>query len=703
MGFWFFITGGILFLKWKDGKAIIPYLRSKFLFLILLVVSPFLISLANSIFLSVCPFGNGIWFYLFISIISMFLGIILASTVKTIAGKHPYLLFSFSVFGFASISVLEIYFYPQIFTFNPLIGLFPGTMYDELIEFDAKLFYFRFYNVLLFTGFLLLVNVIRSKFDSFWIKINKFKLYKGFSSVGIVLLFFTIYWLGNLVFGFTIPLSKIEIDLGGKLITEHFIMIYPKEISKEDVIISALHHEFYYEEISVGLNLSKKEKIVSLLFASSRQKKKYIGSANADMSKPWQNIVITDFYNHDLSLKHEIVHAFSSDFGGILFKMPYNLNPVLLEGIAEAIENKFGDQDLYSAAFMIRKFNKKISLEKLFSGLNFFGQSSSISYAYSGAFIKYLIEKYGVENLKKLYTDIDFMTYYGKSLAELEIEFSKFIDDQSYAYNPNRATLYFSGKPIFLKKCPRYVAYRMKKGNELYNKNDYRNSLEVYRDVYFNAESNSALTGIVNSLIKLNKNKEALDFLHKEIKKFENTTSISFLKILMADLYLRNDEFNSAADIYKKIILDYPHQEYVINALIRLSLGEAGKNILKRFVEGESKERKEIILSSNTLSILYKTFWLYGSIGENNKEIIDLMNRADNYLIQNDIDLYVVYKISQYFKDKGDFTAAKKFAKKAINYNLTDKGIRTLLEENLKKINFFINFKDKLKKKFIFN
>ncbi len=703
MGFWFFILGGILFIKWKEKIGFVLFLRSKILFITLVVVLPFLISLGNSIFLSVCPFGNGIWFYLFITIVSLFLGIFLGAIVKSIAGKHPFMLFSFAVFGFAFISLLEIYFYPQVFTFNPLIGLFPGTIYDELIEFSSGLFFFRLYNVLLFIGYLMLIGVLKSRFILLWNRLNDYRVYKSISSIVIIIIFFAIYWIGNLLFGFTIPLSKIENELGGKLTTEHFILIYPKETTKEDVIISAFHHEFYYEEISKALNLNKKGKITSLLFTSDRQKKKFIGTANADISKPWQNCVITDFYNHDLTLKHEIVHAFSSEFGGALLKMPYNLNPSLLEGIAVAIENKFGEQDLYSAAFMIRKFNKKISLGRLFSGLNFFGQSSSISYAYSGAFIKYLNEKYGVERFKELYADLDFFSHYGMTLKELETGFAKFIDEQNYLYNSNKAVLYFSGKPIFLKKCPRYVAYRMKKGNDFFNIKDYKNSLEVYRDVYFNAESHSALTGTINSLIKLNRNKEALNILQDEIKKFENTSSISVLKIQLADLYIRNDEFEQAAGIYKNIIESNSHQEYVINASIKLKLSETGNIVLKRYVEGAIKEKSELITGHNNLGTLHKIYWLSGFGKEKEETILVLMSKLGNFNILNDLDLYVVYKISQHFKDCGDFENAKKFAEMTINYNLSDKGFRTLLEENLKKINFFINFKDKLKRKFTFN
>ena len=50
----------------------------------------------------------------------------------------------------------------------------------------------------------------------------------------------------------------------------------------------------------------------------------------------------------------------------------------------------------------------------------------------------------------------------------------------------------------------------MKKGDEKFNKKDYIKSLDIYKDVYFNSQSGPALKGILNSMLKLNMNEEAL-------------------------------------------------------------------------------------------------------------------------------------------------------------------------------------------------
>lgn len=703
IGVWFFIAGGILFLKSKEKTGIIGFVKKQYRPVLSILLIPFIISFINSAFLSVCPFGNGILFFLFISIVSLFLGIITGAFAFEITSKHPYTLFFLFFLTFIVVSILEVFLYPQVFTYNPLIGLFPGPIYDELIDFDSKLLLYRIYNVILFSGFYILLRIMKGKYSAYWQLIRSKRILQAFHSLSVLLLFFAVYWIGNLIFGFTIPLSRIEKELGGKLTTEHFILIYPKEISKDKVEISALHHEFYYNEISKATNLYPADKITSVLFSSSEQKKKYIGSANADISKPWLNCVVTDFDHHDVTLKHEIVHAFSSLIGGKIFKASYWFNPALMEGFAVAIEDKEDNSSLYSAAFTIKKFNSKITAADLLSGYNFFGQVSSISYVYSGAFIKWLIEKYGVDKFKQIYTDPDYSKYYSKSLSELGKEFDSYIESAPYTYNENKAVLYFAGKPIFLKKCPRYVAYRIKEGKEFLASEKYQKSLEVFSEVYKSAESSQALSAVTASLIKLNRDREALNFLASEISKFERTNSIFSLRYQLADLYVRNGEFGKAKELYSGIVKDNPHQDYIFSSQIKLELMERGNNVIAEYVKAAKPgDRCRIMLETPGIETLYKIYWLI-DYKEKENLIFEWLGKMKSIFIRNDLDLYLLFKTSCFLKDAGRFGEAEKISSSLMGYIPSDKGIVPLLKENQRKINYFIKFADEIKEKFVYN
>ena len=79
----------------------------------------------------------------------------------------------------------------------------------------------------------------------------------------------------------------------------------------------------------------------------------------------------------------------------------------------------FDNMDIDYVAAFAKKNGYGFPVTELFSGFDFFGRASSISYVYSGAFVKFLLEKIGSEKLKMIYGNLDFENVYGKDLSSL--------------------------------------------------------------------------------------------------------------------------------------------------------------------------------------------------------------------------------------------------------------------------------------------
>ena len=152
------------------------------------------------------------------------------------------------------------------------------------------------------------------------------------------------------------------------------------------------------------------------LFDNRIQKKELFGAGNADVAKPWQNAIYISADSWDRTLKHELVHVFSAEFGTGLFKLASGFNPALIEGIAEAIEGTSDEISIKDFTYLAFSNNHKIDIESLFSGLNFFKSNSSLAYTFSGAFIKFLINKYGIEKVKLFYGNGDFRSVFKSDL-----------------------------------------------------------------------------------------------------------------------------------------------------------------------------------------------------------------------------------------------------------------------------------------------
>jgi len=112
---------------------------AKTLFILFLI--PFAISVINSLLTLFCSFIDGLMFYILIVPASISFGTALAFIISLIAKKYSKLIFFISLILFAIIPMLEIYFNPQVYFYSPLIGFFPGNIYDEGLSPDWTLFF----------------------------------------------------------------------------------------------------------------------------------------------------------------------------------------------------------------------------------------------------------------------------------------------------------------------------------------------------------------------------------------------------------------------------------------------------------------------------------------------------------------------------------------------------------------------------------
>ena len=120
-----------------------------------MLIIPFAISVGKSIVFGFCSFWDGFWFYVFVTVPSVVIGSALGSVIHILFKKFKVLLFIILFLLMLFIPVLEIYFYPQIYLFNPLFVYFPGTIYDEGLAVDTKIVLYRIFNLIFFLPLLI--------------------------------------------------------------------------------------------------------------------------------------------------------------------------------------------------------------------------------------------------------------------------------------------------------------------------------------------------------------------------------------------------------------------------------------------------------------------------------------------------------------------------------------------------------------------
>ena len=685
-----FISSGLLtvyFLrKYKNLGVLLPMVVTKYKLYLWLLFSPLLISILFNIIFQQCPICNGIIFYTVITIPAFYFGFVSGVFAYFLNKKFSYGLFILSFLLFVTIPLLEFYFNPQIYFYNPIIGLFPGTIYDEEILVSNTLILYRLLNVLFFSALLYFI-----------VKIGNKRNYKRYIFYGGVVLSFIAWIFIKPLLGFSSTNHSIEKVLKGESLTTNYKIIYPVNSNNNKKRLFVPEHEYYFQTLKRKTGLIPSNLVTSFIFENGDQKRELFGTKAANVAKPWQSQIYIDQYSLDNTLEHELAHIFAAEIGSTVLKITPNFNFALLEGYAMAIENDYAGFDIDYLAYLANKSDYKINLESLFSKLNFFGSASSISYIYAGSFIKYLVKQYGVKSVNGIYQDLDFQKHIGKNLKQLSDEYFGYLDSLNYPVNENRANYFFGYKPLIKKVCPREVANGLKEAWNEYSNENYFSAKKKFQEIYSYSDSYSALIGIVYCNTKLGFEKESKTLLENSLEDYNGTSSYFSALLNYGDQLVLTNEILKADSIYSVLANMQPMVDYCNLAKVRKILISKDKKLVHDYIKGSDFDKYLILKKVNgdslyefTIPIMVK---LSKRLNESSKLFELFINGKTN--LDEAITSNTAFVLSKYFYQNYNFDKAQHYAEISIEKCKESYRI-SILQAHKDKIEWIIKNKDRI-------
>jgi hypothetical protein len=693
IGYEFSVINGILFFLLSGIRAInnsklnyednIAYhFRINKVFLLAAIFVPFILGLISTILFSECPFGEGVLFYFVISLPNLFFGYATGFCITAIFNRLRIFYFLIVSLLILLLPLVEFYFNPQVYFYNLIVGYFPGTIYDEDLAVNELLLSYRIFQISFFIFLIFLTDRVYKN------KIRKIVF------ISILALTIVITYQLKPYFNYSTNMVRLEKNLTGKVETEHFDILYSDSIDKNAIMHLALLHEYYLEEINKKLEHKFKQRITSIVFRDENEKRILIGAGRADIAKPWLKQIYLNYPTYTETLKHEIVHVVASEFGTTPFKVADKINPAMIEGLAMAVEDDYDGFSVHHMAKLAYTTGYKVSMQNLFTGLNFMNHYSSIAYIYSGSFIKYLMDNYGVAKVKQLYGDINFSKIFGKSFDQLENEYIGYLNNVETEINKNRAQIYFGGKTIFKKHCVRTAAYKTKKAISLFGSGNYTKAEILFEDVYNYSGSYSAFVGLTNSRIKQKKFDLAEEYLSYEAPKFKDSPYKYNLELILGDLYVLNGKISSAISIYDSLLRQIPTLDYYNEVYVRKYLLNRDSSGLKNFILADRKGRFKILRNLADEKIVYETIPMMLYYCNDNDELKNLILFLKSRLTVFDrISAYASFRLSQAALKLGYYEIAKEIAVKSFELK-NDVLLNHTFTENLKLINWLTNFSE---------
>jgi tetratricopeptide (TPR) repeat protein len=307
----------------------------------------------------------------------------------------------------------------------------------------------------------------------------------------------------------------------------------------------------------------------SYIYPSPEAKQRLIGAGNTDIAKPWSGQIHISRQSLEGSLKHELVHAAAAPFGFPVVRA--SLSTGLVEGVAMAVDEEWGNRTLHEYAAAIREAGIAPPIDGIMSFWGFASHQSSVSYILAGSFCRYLIDRYGMRNLMMLYRTLDYHAVYGRTLGELALEWEGYLqrvplDDE----DQDGVDALFRRPPIFRKVCARVLARRSLEARGSFARKEFAVAESLYAGVYADGRSYEAFAGYLSSALKNGRMSVLTASLDTVILADEHPARYLPLFIAIGDAFWASGEPEKAYALYSRVYAADFTEGYTEAAALRL-------------------------------------------------------------------------------------------------------------------------------------
>jgi len=404
-----------------------------------------------------CTFAQGLLFYVLFPGVTVVFAVTVAYALQGLSLSRPGL----ALMGIGGAIVVggplyDLGLHPQFYTYNHVFGGVLGPIYDEQLAVRDGLFVFRGLTLLWAAAAALFGLRVRGRGPRWALPLCALV-------VGLVYAFS-----GPL--GLNTPAWYLQEQLGGHTQTPHFDLYYDSgDMGEQAVADLARAHEARYEwgrrRLALGSN-EQTRRIQSYIYPSPDAKGRLTGARTTSVTPVWLGTPQVHLLRRRVgtSLGHELAHVLSRPYG--LPALNASWAPGLIEGWAVALEppsSRPSPDDLVLTALTVDSTTslqgEAQAVANRLSPWGFWTGRGAVSYATMGSFVKYLLDRYGPEKLKRVYAWGSFERVYNQSLRTLAQEWGRHLRGSTAVERDAHGVVarQFTRPSLFEMRCPHHV------------------------------------------------------------------------------------------------------------------------------------------------------------------------------------------------------------------------------------------------------
>lgn len=357
---------------------------------------------------------------------------------------------------------------PMIFSYDPFFGYFSGTLYDTVVDVRPELWTYRGGSMATLVG-LAFVAAALSRGPGGGLSLTRLRG-RGPDArsawlclaAGVVALAGSVaITLDGAGLGHWQTATTIADALGGRAVGPRCDVVYPDSLPGDEVslLVRDCEQELAADELRLGTHLDGR--LTEFVFADAGEKRRLMGAADTSIAKPWRREVYVQLaaYPHPV-LGHEIAHVVAGTFarGPLRVGGGYWLpNPGLIEGVAVATSPDDDELTDGQWARAMLDLGTLPEVRGLFS-LEFLGVSAQKSYTIAGAFVGWVLDRWGAGVVRPWYGGGSIEALTGESWPALEADFRAWLGGLPM---PPEAMQYarakFERPSVWARRCPHVV------------------------------------------------------------------------------------------------------------------------------------------------------------------------------------------------------------------------------------------------------
>lgn len=411
---------------------------------------PLAIITLNALRVQVCDYLEGLAFYAVIPLAGAITAAGWGVAAARLSARRGVLLFVIALVVTIGLAIARFWMHPPVDVYHPLLGYWPGALYDDVILIDDRLIWSRLEDLGWATALVALSALPGGRRR--W-------LVAGLTTLVAVGLRF-----GATAHAVHRDAEWVEGALGAVTETEHVRMVHPADWSPETVARLGHEMEFAYAELKRFFGFDTTRKVVAYLYPDDQTKKRLMGARRVRIAKPWQ----WAFHVHaptvgQTVLVHEMAHVFSAEiadgphrlslYRGLVPHMP------MIEGLAEAATWPTDRLDLHQWSAAMRRIEVAPALDTVLAPAGFYGKNSRTAYTLCGSFARYFRDTVGADALAEAYRAGRFDLPGRPPFAEVAADWERFLDGLRLPTNAETyARARFDRPAIFGRACAHEIA-----------------------------------------------------------------------------------------------------------------------------------------------------------------------------------------------------------------------------------------------------